>query len=452
MAKITPFKGVLYNLERISDLSEVITPPFDVISEEERDAFYDRHPNNMIRLILGKKTDADTPENNPYTRAAAYFESWLSDGILVRDDVPALYITETTFSCDPGGRTPDAADESRLKRYGVIAAVELVTFDQGIVLPHERTFSKVKSERLELMKSCHANFSPIFSLYSDRNGVFAELRERIQNAAPYASLTDDRGLSHRMWRITDEAFHDAIVRALADERIFIADGHHRYETALNYKQHVAENDTEFTSEHPANYVMMYLSSMEEPGMVILPAHRMLKEISDEMVDRLIEALPAYFDIDTVQTVSPDGQIQLTDGFELPGQASGSNSVIGVFLKNRPDLMILTIKTGVMKRMFGHELSESLLDLDVTVLTRLIFMEILGFDQARLDNEKLIGYVTGIQDAVSHVAKGKYDAAFILNSTRIDQVRRIAEEGEIMPRKSTYFYPKVITGQVINLLR
>ncbi len=440
MAEIIPFEGILYNPEKINDFAKVITPPFDVISKKDQQNFHESHPNNIIRLILGKSGQIDTSQNNRYTRAAEQFNNWLSDGIMIQDTKPAFYLTAIDFSFE----------NRKVTRYGLIALIRLEPFEKGVVLPHEKTFSGVRSERLELMKACRANLSSIFSLYADRNHVFDLLKEAALNNEPDLKFTDESKILHRLWRITDTNLHVHVFDSMKDSSIFIADGHHRYETALKYREWLSENEPDFTEDHPANYVMMYLCSMEDPGLVILPAHRMLKGVDESKLNTSIEKAGKYFDIKTIsfkEETFEKAQEEFISGLK----SDVSKNIIGIFVKSRREFYLLTLKPNAMEQKYGDEIPESLKCIDVTVLTRLIFMEILGFDRARLDNDKLIGYSSIAEEAVEKVNAGKYDIAFILNPTRIGQVRRIAEEGLIMPRKATYFYPKVIVGQVLNKL-
>lgn len=441
MAVIIPFRGTFYNPQKIQNIGDVVAPPFDIISEEGQEYFHNRHPQNMIRLTLGRTAETDTTTDNRYTRSAGYLDKWLSKNIFVQDEIPALYLTAHKFS----------HENKPVTRYGLIALVGLEPFEKGVVLPHEKTFSKVKAERLELIKACNANLSPIFSLYADQdNQILNVLLEAIADKPPEMSFLDYNDHEHRLWRITDQAVHRYVADAMQAKRIFIADGHHRYGTALNYKNWLANNDPGFNDRHPANYVMMYLCSMEDSGVVILPAHRMLNEVPAAARASLIQKSAQYFDVITIP-YKGDNREKARADFLAMLKSNASKNCLGIFMKDDPDLYLLTLKPHVMEQMFGNELVESLRNIDVTVLTRLLFMEILGFDQARLDNETLIAYSSIAEDAIDAVEAGKHDITFILNPTTIQQVRRIAEEGLIMPRKATYFYPKVITGQVINQL-
>ncbi len=437
MAEISPFRGIYYNPEKIEDLSDVLTPPYDVISPLEQEQFYNRHPQNVIRLILGKINETDSPENNRYTRAADFFEKWQAEKTLLRDETPAMYLTAVDFTVSGTPYT----------RYGLIAKVGLEPFERKIILPHERTFSKVKSERLELMKTCKSNFSSIFGLYTDTGEILDELKRAVSDSPAQSDMVDDKGHRHRMWRISDPDVCEKVGAAFQEKQIFIADGHHRYETALNYRNWLAETTPGFSSDHPANGIMMYLCSMNDPGLRILPAHRMLLGVDGGARSSLMYKAADYFQV----TPFPRDDSGLA---ALRSRLREDTPVtkIGVLIKDQPDAYLLSLKNGAMDRLFGSQIPAALRELDVTVLTRLIFMELLGFDEMRLDNEKSISYTSIEKDAEAGVAAGEYDLAFILNPTSIGQVQAVAEEGLIMPRKSTYFYPKVITGQVFNSLK
>jgi uncharacterized protein (DUF1015 family) len=440
MAEVIPFKGILYNLKKIGSLADVATPPYDVISEAEQINFHNRHPNNIIRLILGKETESDDDKNSRYTRAAGFFNEWLSEGVLERDNVPAFYLSAVEFE----------VGNSLIRRFGIIARIRLEPFEKGIILPHEKTYSKVKSERLQLMKASHANFSPVFSLFPGKIDALTRLQQSVLPEAAHSDFTDDKGHRHLLWRITDPAVHNSIASAFNDKVLYIADGHHRYETALNYKEWVSKNNPELPASHPANFIMMYLCGMEDPGLIILPAHRLLTGVTESNLSGFEIKASRYFDI----TQIPFDSILSDEAKKMFVSALRSDSLtnkIGVLIKNKNFFYILSLKPEAFEKKYGSELPESLMRLDVTVLTKLILGDILGIDQAGLDDEKLISYTSSDNDAMEQTVSGKFDIAFILNPTRIEQVQRIAGEGLIMPRKSTYFYPKVITGQVINSL-
>ena len=441
MAAITPFRGILYNPDTIDSSADVTTPPYDVISPAEQAAYYNRHPHNVIRLILGQARATDTTSDNPHTRSADYYAKWRRDGVLIQEKQPALYLKAISFPHE--GAT--------ITRYGLIALVGLEPFEKRIILPHEKTFSKVRSERLELMKATHCNFCPIFSLYPDDGGILDTLVKAVEGSAPSVEFFDDPGHRHRLWPIFDPAIHRQVAGAMHTKRLFIADGHHRYETALNFRDYLKTTDPSFSERHPANHVLMYLCSMSDPGLIILPAHRLIKAVSADERERALVSARDFFDVTDYPFTAANRQA-VEQTFVEALQAQTERQCFGIYGRNASTFHRLTLKTGVMERMFAAELDRSLLSLDVTVLTRLMFMHILGFDRQRLDNEKLIGYASTADRALRAIDKGAYDVAFILNPTRIEQVQHVASKGLIMPRKSTYFYPKVKSGLVMNSLR
>ena len=440
MAEIIPFKGILYNTEKIKNISDVVTPPYDIISDKERDAFYDRHPNSAVRLDKGKPANSDTDQDNPHTRAAAYFQNWMKDGILVKDSDPALYLTAVEFN---------VADKP-VTRFGLIARVRLEPFENGVVLPHETTFSKVKTERLELIKTCRANFSQIFSIFPDQTNILGLLTSCVKDMSPVFDFKDDAGHRHKLWRITDPSIHQKISDAFNEKKLFIADGHHRYETALNYRKWLVENNPEFTADHPANYTMMYLCSIQDPGLVILPTHRLLTTISEETKNSFLQKAGTFFDIEK-HPFDPSDLVTTQQQLDQAMAASGGEHKFGVFIKDRQAFYVLKLKTDVMDNVFGSEIEAPLKELDVIVLTRLIFVKLLGFDDDMLDNHDLINFSSKKIDAITAATAGTHDMTFILNPTTNDQVTRIAEKGLIMPRKSTYYFPKAISGQVMRSL-
>ncbi len=442
MAEVLPFRGILYNPDKVDNLADVITPPFDVISETEQEAFYARSPHNMVRLILNKASAEDTPSHNPHSRAADYLCNWLADRTLVRDPAPAFYLTTLDFTID--GRP--------VTRSGLIAVARLVRFEAGVILPHERTFTNIKSERLALRKACHANFSPIFAMVPDDDGVvFNSLRQLAAERVPAIDFEAHDGFRHKLWRILDSDSVLNISAALHSRKLYIADGHHRYETALNFRDWLRSGHPQLSDGHPANFVMMYLCSMIDPGLVIRPAHRLLRDVPLSAIDRLLVRAKPYFQIETISYRSSERNSAL-ERFVGRLTGNGIEQSIGMAVKNRRTYYHLTLRNSpAVADLFGRDFPEPLRLLDVTVLTRLIFTEFLDFDQARLDDEKRIDHTTDAREAVERVEHGDFDACFILRPTSVEQVRDVADHGLVMPRKATYFYPKVTTGLVINSL-
>lgn len=434
MAVVLPFHGILYDPRKIKNLAEVTAPPYDIISGKEQDVYYTKHPHNIIRLDKNKAAPTDTDADNPHTRAALFFQRWLNEGVLTRDDAEAFYLTRLDFELN--GNT--------ISRFGLIARVWLEPFDKGVVLPHEETFSKVKSERLELMKASRANFSHIFSVFSDKAEIMPALQKSADETEADQDFVDDAGHRHRLWRITHPDRIRAVTEGFENRRLYIADGHHRYETALNYRNWLAQALPDFNSDHPANFIMMYLCPVQDHGLIILPTHRLLAHVHPEKRRVFINAVKDYFDINVIPAAPAD---LLQAGIK----ADGGRHRIGVLMKNHPECMILTLKPGIMEAFFMAEIPPPLRQLDVTVLTRLILMKILEMTPSDLNDPEKMSFTSDIRHAAASVASGLHDMAFILNPPTNDQVRKIAEAGLTMPRKTTFYYPKVITGQVMNIL-
>ncbi len=438
MAEVHPFRGVRFNTEMAGPLADIITPPFDVISEKDQALFYERSPYNMVRLIRGKSTPYDTRGNNPHSRASDHLRRWLQEGVLKQDAEAGLYLTALDFPFQDTHQT----------RYGLIARVKLTEFADGVVLPHEKTFTNVKSERLGLLKACRTNFSPIFSLFDDPADLVAQWAELAAACKTEIDVVDYNGWRHRLWRITDQDRITTTIRYFKDRRLYIADGHHRYETALNYRNSLG---ADLPPGHPANFTMMYLCSMRDPGLIVLPAHRLLKDVPRSVLDAFVDRAREQFEV-RVLPYEEDRRDNALAELMTALHANPGGGGIGVFIKRSRQFVVLKLKRPeIMKQMFGAELPEAIGLLDVTVLTRLIFMELLDFDQSRLDDEKRIGYTTDPKQAVDAVVRGEYDVTFLLTPPSLQQICSVADRGLVMPRKATYFYPKAITGLVMNRL-
>lgn len=438
MARIVPFRGILYNQDNV-DPADVVAPPYDVISEAKQQVLYDRHDKNVVRLILGKMFDTDTPEDNRHTRAAHLFSAWQAEGVLERDQEPALYLSSVSFPVN--GQT--------VTRYGLITQVMLEPFDKGVILPHEQTFSKVKSERLSLMKICKANFSQIFSIYSDQCGILDALKQAVGGKTPDMDVVDDAGERHCLWKIVDPSVIAFVQEKMSDKKLFIADGHHRYETALNYREFLRETDPDFSDSHPANAIMMYLTSMEDPGLIIFPTHRLLNQVDAQALSDFLDKAGEVFEVATIPIA---GEVESAfDAFRKALLARPDRPTIGVLIKKHQAFYVLSLKAGVMDQRFP-EIPPALRTLDVTVLTHLVLLDLLGLTQTALDEEKLITYSENDRHAVEAVLEGRCEVAFLLNPTRMTQVQAVAESGRTMPRKTTYFYPKALTGLVFNTLK
>ena len=434
MATIAPFQGIVYNQERVQDLKYVVTPPYDVISEQERQAYFDRHPQNVVRLILSQEGPDDTKENNRYTRAARHFHTWLQDGILEQDSEPALYLTKMDFRSEGVVRT----------RLGLIALVELEDFGSAI-LPHEKTFSATRADRLRLIQTCKANFSPVFSLFSDPDEeIMGLLRSTVEEMEPDADFTEVIGYRHRLWRVTDPEIHREVREKLAQKPLYIADGHHRYETALIYRRQMESQKGGPDERAPYNSVMMYLTSMQDPGLIMRSVHRMLCQVSRSAMDRFAEKAGAFFDVEAMDVGAPGP-------FLAKIRKGAGRGVMGAVVRGHGAGYVLRPKTGIMDQLHNGDIPGPLRKLDVTIATKLLLEKVLGFEEDALDDERRILYTSRTQKAFNAIHNGTCDVALILNPTRLSDVEETSQAGLIMPRKSTYFFPKVLSGLVMNKL-
>ncbi|MFP4475252.1 MAG: DUF1015 domain-containing protein [Desulfatibacillaceae bacterium] len=442
MTEVRPFKALLYNEEKVPRIEDVVTPPYDVISGEEQCAFYDRHPYSIIRLDKCREEEVDGKKLTSQQGAARHLQQWLDEGVLVRDEKPAYYLSAAEFPLN--GRT--------VTRYGLIARVRIQEYDKGAVLPHEQTHSKTKTERLELMKACQANFSCIFSLYQDKQSVIDELKAFAAKEKPFIGHVDDLGHRHKVWRITDETMCERISSALAEEKLYIADGHHRYETAINYLNHLRETGN-IGEDHPANFVMMYLSSMQDPGLVILPTHRLIKSVDDQRMERLQKELAEYFDITEFSATNGNAAEARENLLKAMDEgAEGTGNVIGMCIKGDNTFRALSLKPGIMDKVFADEMEKPLKRLDVSVLTSLVLERIMGMSHAELGDRDLFAYTSDSDEAIQTVENGEREICFLLNPATNEQVCEVASSGLTMPHKTTFYYPKVVTGHVMNLLK
>jgi len=441
MADIRPFRGVLYNSGKVGELGDVMAPPYDVISPAKQDSLYDRHPNNVVRLILGKTAPEDTDTDNRYTRAAAELKAWMDSGVLVKDPKPAVYYYTQSYTL------PNGAVQTRK---GFIALARIEEFGKG-VRPHEKTLSGPKADRLKLMQACKGNLSCIFSLYSS---PMLEINKVLDAATagvePIADVTDDDGIVNRLWRVDDPDTLASVTGSMKSKALFIADGHHRYETALNYRNMMREKEGNPAGDRPYDFVMMYFSNMDDEGMTIWPTHRVIHSLKDFDGKRFLEQCSKYFDIEEFSAAG-DGEQEARSAFLARLESLGEEkTTFGLHVKGVDIYYILSIKTpSTMDSVFGDTIPEVFKGLDVTVLHSLIFSRILGLTQEAQEKQENLIYVKSSAEALSAMEDESNQLVFLLNATRIEQVKSVAEEGFVMPQKSTYFYPKLLTGLVIN---
>lgn len=434
MAKIIPFQGLRYNTQKINNLSKVTTPPYDVISPKEQDNFYAMHSNNIIRLELNKEQETDTDTNNKYTRAKDFLNQWIDEQILVFEDKPALYLYEQVFTLKNG--------ETKSFK-GFMTLVQLEEFSKKVVLPHEETLSKAKADRFNLMSTTNANFSQIYCLYMDPQKTITNAINEISQNKPDISFTAFDGILQNLWIVTDEAAIHTIQDGFADKQLFIADGHHRYETALNYRNKMREEHPECDESALFNYVMMMLVEMDDPGLVVFPTHRMLKDLEYFNEEEALEKLSTQFDIE--KTVSTGN---IADEMEQKLASLTEQKAFGFYTgKNYYYTLVLKDLDAMKQAVQGK--SEAYMGLDVSILHTLILHKVFGIDMENMANQKNLVYTKQALEAVESVKDGAFQCSFLLNATKVHEIKDVSLANEKMPQKSTYFYPKIITGLVMN---
>ena len=417
MAVIVPFRGVRYNDKIIKDLAEVITPPYDVITAADQEQLYRHSPYNLIRLEYGKTFSRDRAGDNRYTRAAADLEAWLQEKVLLPEGRRSFYLYRQTFALQ--GRT--------FYRTGLIAALQLEPYSSKIILPHEDTLTSPKKDRLELLRSCRANFSPIFGLFSDPEQGFAEICSHLQQEAPLFEFTDRRGEKHTLWAVNGQQDRTALAQLIAPRQIFIADGHHRYDTALQYSREAGPE-----SSPGSGYVLSVLVPLEDPGLVILPFHRLLAGFAADRLELLCANVDKYFAIEDRGHLKELNPTRFAAEIASRGEQAPA---MGLLLPDR--VMLLTLK----ERNASGEL-------DVSLLKRLLLDPLFEGGAAP---ERHLDFAIDKDDAREAVLTGRAQAAFLLNPTPMEAVTARALKGENMPQKSTCFYPKLPSGLVIHHL-
>lgn len=415
MADIIPFKGILYNDKKIKDLSKVLAPPYDVISPKEQEELYNLHPYNIIRILLGKDFAGDNEKNNKYIRAASFMNDWQKKGILEKDHRPGIYINLQEFNID--GQVKE--------RLGFIALLKLENFDtkESSVYPHENTLTAPKLDRLELIRAIEANLGPIFAIYGDDNSsIDRVLKRAIKKTKPIIDVVDSHGIRNKLWRLSDKDEAIRIVNLMKDRKIFIADGHHRYEVGLEFSKH--NKDRKF------GYILTYFTDLYGDGVVILPVHRLVAGLNNEMLMAMENDLKKSFILEEISSKDE------AKDFLSAAKAREGRFVIykqknftGLILRNKRCLDVTLVK-----------------DLIIDPLMRRASLSH-GISK---DNEISVDFTKDFDYAINEVDKKRFSLAVLLNPVKITEIRDVAFSGRRMPEKSTYFYPKVLTGLVINV--
>lgn len=433
MAEIIPFKALRYDPHQVK-LEDVLTQPYDKITPEMQAKYYERSPHNLVRIILGRAGETDTDSFNVYTRAAEYLHDWRSGGVLKRDLEPALYIYSQTFTA-PGTR-------ELVERRGLIALGRIHDYAEGVVFRHEQTHTGPRLDRLNLLRSTRAHFGQIFMLYTDPQNEIAALLQPAVAAEPETSVLDEYETLHRVWPVRDPALIAAIQARMHGKKLLIADGHHRYETALVYRNERRDASRAPDSNDPSEYVMMTLIPMESPGLVILPTHRIVHGLPSFDRERMLEAAERFFAIERIdiRTESRSATTLLVE--------AGTNGTAFVAVTRQGPYLLRAKKNVIAEALNGVSARQQ--GLDVVQLHRILLERVLGISEEAIRNQEHVKYERDAFQAISWVRQGA-NVAFLMNAARIEQVRDIAFAGEVLPQKSTDFYPKLLSGLTIYAL-
>ncbi len=417
MAGVEPLCALHYDLEKVGALGDVVAPPYDVIDAEQRAELASRSPYNVVDIDLPQDPDGA----DPYEHAAMLMAEWKRDGALVQDDEPAIWALTQDYEAPGGGR---------MTRRGFLARVRLAEYGDGI-RPHERTQPGPKEDRLRLTRATKHNLSPIFSLHP---GDAWQHIEPALGADPWGEVRDDDGTVHRVWRVGDPAVHEAIAATLADGELLIADGHHRYETALTYA-------SEIGGEGPHDYVLMALVSLEDPGLTVFATHRLLKDLPEQARLGIRDAAKESFDLEEIAAE------EIVPGPDEPPVS------FGYMDSHHQQAYRLRLNERGAARLDAilADRSQAYRRLDAAALEELFLKGAVGLSADDIAAKKGLGYTPSTEEALAKLRRGDYDAAFFLRPTPVDQVRAVAAAGETMPPKSTYFFPKLLTGIVFNPL-
>ncbi|MFZ0320918.1 MAG: DUF1015 domain-containing protein [Candidatus Sulfotelmatobacter sp.] len=445
MADIHPFRAFHYT-KTSKDGSPAVSPaqlvtqPYDKITPALQDRYYAASPYNLVRIILGRKDAHDNPENNVYSRSAAHFRDWRQQGILRQDAQPSLYAYSQRFRL-PGSNKESLGPE--LERSGFIALGRLEDYSARVVFRHEQTLAKPKADRLDLLRATRAHFGQLFMLYEDSGQVEAILRT---TAEPDISVTDEYGVLHRVWQVSDPQIVASVRSAMSDKKLIIADGHHRYETALTYRNEcrTAGSSAATHGDAPHDFAMMTFVNMNSPALLILPTHRVVHRLPSFSEDAFRTSARAFFDIDEI---------------DLPIDASRATAILHECGRTGTSLLAVTANRAFLLHhpnpsapgIFGG-LSIRQQSLDVVQLHKVLLETVLHLSEESIRNQQNISYVRDAAEAISYLQRSPpANIVFLMNPCRVSQVRDIAFAGEVMPQKSTDFYPKLLSGLTIYAL-
>ena len=432
MADVRAFRGIHYSRSAVKDWSKVICPPYDIISPQQQQELHLRSEYNFVRLEYGRELPQDTANDNKYSRAAITLEHWLKLGVLEVDTTPAFYLHDHYFT----------HQGKKYKRRSLIARVRLEEWDKMVVRPHEGTLTEARGDRLSLLWALQANTSPILAMFEDRQQRISSLLANREQINPLISSKKVDGESHDLWAITDNDEINKISRALARKPLYIADGHHRYESALAYRRERATYSPSASHNAAFNFVMMSLVDFADPGLIILAPHRLVRGIARATLDELAAKLEAFFVVERVPLSA--SRKRVTDLFTEKGAR------LVLFGPDTDSFLSLRLRDpGVASQMMPLFHSELYKSLDVSIVDHIILENLLELDKDKEKNS--LNYSYDIPDTISRVLNQEYQLAILLSPVKPEVVKSIADAGDKMPRKSTYFYPKAPSGLVLNRL-
>ncbi len=434
MLETKPFCGWRFDADHVA-LPEVIAPPYDVIDGKEQNALYQKNPHNIIRLILGKDEPGDTSEgNNKYKRAGSFLEAWQKQGVFKQEKEPAYYLYRQTYAHPDTGK--------KVGRVGIFAAVRLEDYAARAVLPHEQTHSAPKADRMNLIRSVKGNLSPVFGLYEDKDQTLDSLYKSAMKKKPDVSFGDHKNTTHEIWLIKEKDSLDRISNFFKTQSIMIADGHHRYETALAYRNGLRESGNVSNGKAASDYVMMVLANIYDEGLLVFPTHRLLKLKAVPSLEKIKKLLSPYFAISCFNVnEAKEWETRLS-------QEPKDHVVIGLqWNKSEACLLHLEDEYG-LRRVMPIKKPEAWYRLDVNIVQHIIIHKLLGVKPEEF--EKVVTYTRYLNEAVERVQSGEATVGIILRAPDIATVKQVCYSGEVMPQKSTYFYPKLPSGLVLHL--
>ena len=432
MAHIEPFRALRYDPARVA-LADVATQPYDKISPSMQERYYAASPYNLVRIILGKRVATDGPNDNPYTRAASFFRDWRQQGVLRQDSEPSIYRYTQQFSL-PGSN-------KQLERQGFIALGRVEDYSANVVFRHEQTLAKPKADRLDLLRATRAHFGQIFMLYSDPS---AEVESALANtSSPSAEVRDEYGVLHQLWRVSDPALIEVVRSSMQDKKLIIADGHHRYETALNYRnERRAEAGAAPAPHMPYEFAMMTFVNMDSPGLVILPTHRVVRGVPEFSMDSFRTGASNYFSVEEA-----DGNVTASRATAMIREAAHTGTSMLVVARER---VFLLSRPKAPASAFGN-MSFRQQSLDVVQLHKCLLEGVLRISEEAIRDQQNVTYVRDAEEAIAMVRNDQANVAFLMNPARMQHVRDIAFAGNVLPQKSTDFYPKLLSGLAIYAL-